>query len=79
MYKVFSMTTTEALRKQVKKYVDKADEDSLRRVSAILEIDQHKDFWDTLPDHVKDDVETALQQSEKGEGTPHEKIIKKFN
>ena len=34
------MTTTEALRKQAKKYIDKADENSLRRVNAILEIDQ---------------------------------------
>ncbi len=39
------MTATEALRKQVKKYVDKADENSLRRVNAILEIDQHTNEW----------------------------------
>ncbi len=39
------MTTTEALRKQVKKYVDKADENSLRRVNAILEIDQSSNEW----------------------------------
>ena len=35
------MTAIEALRKQVKTYIDTADEDSLRRVNAILEIDQH--------------------------------------
>lgn len=39
------MTTTEALRKQVKKYIDKADENSLRRVNAILEIDQKSNEW----------------------------------
>lgn len=44
------MTTNEALRKQVKKYVDKADEKTLRGVNAILEIDQQSDFWDELPD-----------------------------
>jgi len=71
------MTATEALRKQVKKYVDNADENSLRRVNAILEIDQ-QDIWDTLPGHVKDDVEEALLQSERGEGKPHEEVMKKY-
>lgn len=39
------MTTMELLRKQVKKYVETADEDSLRRVNAILEIDQNNVPW----------------------------------
>ena len=39
------MTAKEALRKQVRKYVAKADEDSLRRVNAILEIDLNKQSW----------------------------------
>ncbi len=74
------MTATEALRKQVKKQIDTADETSLRRVNAILEIDkQQKDFWDELPKHVKDDVEEALLQSERGEGLPHEKVTKKYD
>jgi predicted transcriptional regulator len=72
------MTATEALRKQIKKDIDKADEISLRRVNAILQIDQ-QDFWDTLPAHVKDDIEEALQQSERGEGTPHEEVMKKYD
>ena len=33
------------LRKQVKKYIDTADENSLRRVNAILEIDQKSNEW----------------------------------
>ena len=32
------MAETEALRKQVKKYIDKADEKSLRMVQAILKL-----------------------------------------
>ena len=72
------MTATEALRKQIKKNIDKADEISLRRINAILEIDQ-QDFWDTIPDHVKDDVEEALLQSKRGEGKPHEEVMKKYD
>jgi predicted transcriptional regulator len=48
------------------------------RVNAILEIDLQDDFWDTLPDYVKEDVEEALQQSERGEGKPHEEVMKKY-
>ena len=70
---------TEALRKQVKKYIDTADEHSLLRVNAILEIDRQTDFWDTLPQHVKDDVEEALLQSERGEGKPHAEVMKKYD
>ena len=39
------MTATEILRRQVRKYVDTADENSLRRVNAILEIDQNSTEW----------------------------------
>lgn len=39
------MTATETLRKQVKKYIDRADENSLRRINAILEIDQSSNEW----------------------------------
>jgi hypothetical protein len=38
--KDFFMTATQVLRKEVKKYVDKADDKSLRIVKAILEKEQ---------------------------------------
>ncbi|MBL7689972.1 MAG: hypothetical protein JNM41_00145 [Flavipsychrobacter sp.] len=72
------MTTTEALRKQVKKYIDHADEKSLRMVQAILEIEQQQDFWDTLPKHAKDDVAEALLQSDRGEGKTTADVMKKY-
>jgi hypothetical protein len=72
------MTTTEVLRKQVKKYVEKADEKSLRIVRAILEIEQEEDFWDELPAHVKDDVAEAEAQSERGEGKTTAEVFKKY-
>ncbi len=39
------MTATEILRRQVRKYIDTADEDPLCRVNAILEIDQNSTEW----------------------------------
>ena len=73
------MTATQALRKQVKKYIDRADDKSLRMVQAILEIEQEEDFWDRLPEQVKADVEEAKQQSERGEGYTTEEVMKKYD
>ena len=39
------MTTTEALRKQAKKYIDKADEKSLRKINSILEQAKDREWW----------------------------------
>ena len=72
------MTMTEALRMQVKHYIDLADEKSLKMVKAMLEVDQEDDFWDSLPDEVKADVEEAERQSKRGEGTPHAEVFKKY-
>ncbi len=73
------MTATEALRKQAKKYIDKADERSLRRINAILEIDSQEDFWDHLPDHVKNDVDEALKESAMGAGKTNAEVMKKYD
>lgn len=40
------MTEMDLLREEVKKYIDRADENSLRRVQAILEIDQNNNWWE---------------------------------
>lgn len=72
------MTATQALRKEVKKYIDKADDKSLRIVRAILEIEQEVDIWDKLPDHVKADVEEAKLESKRGEGFSTEEVMKKY-
>ena len=77
-YNTGYMTATEALRKQVKKRLDKADDKSLRMVQAILKIEQEQDFWDTLPEHVKADVEAAKKESERGEVYTTAEVMKKY-
>lgn len=72
------MTTTDALRKQVKKYIDRADDKSLRMVQAILELEQQEDLWDTLPAHVKEDVSVALEESAQGKGKTTAEVMKKY-
>ena len=58
----------------MKKYIDKADDKSLRIVPEILEIEQEGDFWDNLPEHVKMDVEEAKKQSERGESKSTDEV-----
>lgn len=72
------MTEIEILREEVKAHIERADEKSLRRVQAILQIDEEDDFWDTLHDDVKADVEIAIAESKRGEGVPHEEVMKKY-
>lgn len=74
-----SMIATNVLREQIKKYIDRADEKSLRMVKAILEIEAEYDFWDGLPEVVKNDVDEALVEIENGLGKSHEEVSKKYN
>jgi hypothetical protein len=35
--------------------------------------------WDELPEEVRNDIDQALLESERGEGIPHEKVMKTIN
>lgn len=39
---------------------------------------QSVDLWDELDEEVKADVEEAIRQLDKGEGIPHERVMKKY-
>ncbi len=74
------MTATDVLRKQIKQSIDKADDKSLRRVQAILEVDQEEeDWWDELPHEVQQSLERALKESEEGKGIPHSQMMEKYS
>ncbi len=72
------MSETEQLKLNIIQSLDQADEKVLRMVQSILQIEQEYDFWDDLPEEVKNDVEEALIQSEKGLGETHEEVLKKY-
>ena len=80
------MTVTEALRKEVKKYVDKADDKSLRIVKAILEKEQQEEedtengevYWDDLPEELQMRIDRAIKQADEGGGMPHEEVVAKY-
>jgi predicted transcriptional regulator len=81
------MTATEikGMRKEVKHYVENADEHRLKAIYSLLkttkeeEMDEVKDgWWDEISDGEKAAIEEGLRQSENGEGIPHEEAIKQL-
>jgi hypothetical protein len=64
------MKATEVLREEVKLYIDKADDKSLRFMKAILEIEQVEDDedmeyedWDDLPKELRALIGKSFFQS----------------
>lgn len=73
------MSSVNAMRRDVKKYIDTADEKVVKMVHAMLEVDADNDWWDSMPDNVKKDLEVALVESENGKVTSHEEVQKRYH
>jgi predicted transcriptional regulator len=67
-----------ALKKEVKKYVDNADERTLKIVHAMLEAEQDFDNWNELPAELKASINRGLKQADAGQLIPHEEVVKKY-
>lgn len=72
------MSETEQLKQNIIQSLDQADEKVLRMVQSILQIDQEHDFWDDLPDYVKNEVEESIIEADQGLGKSHEEVMKKY-
>ncbi|MBD0285196.1 MAG: hypothetical protein ICV84_10975 [Flavisolibacter sp.] len=72
-----SETEVNALREQIKQYVNAADERILRIVFTILEMDSEKDWWDELPQQVKDSIDEGIRDVEEGHIISHEDFLKR--
>jgi hypothetical protein len=72
------MNVEKVMRQEVKKYIDTADVKVVKMMHAMLEVDADNDWWDTMPDNVKADVEVALKESEDGQVIPHAEIQKRY-
>ena len=70
------MNEVATLRKDVKRYIETADDRVVKMVHAMLEADNKIDLWDELPTAVQKDVKEAIKQSVKGK--PHSVVMKKY-
>jgi thiamine pyrophosphate-dependent acetolactate synthase large subunit-like protein len=64
------------LRKQVKKYIDSADEKTLKMMYAMLEAEQETDWWNQISVQEKAFIHEAIKQVERGQVTSHEEVMK---
>jgi hypothetical protein len=72
------MSATINIRNEVNQYLDVADERILKIVHNILKTDAEEDFWDDLPVNVQKNIQTAIKQSEEGEGKSHKEVMAKY-
>lgn len=61
----------------VKRLLDTDDEVVLNQLKEVFERNE-KDFWNDLPEHVKQGIERSKQQAEAGLFTPHDDVMKKY-
>ena len=66
------------MKNQAKKYLDNADERTIKMVFAMLEVDAQKDWWDDVSDSAKNSIDRGLKDIEMGNVTPHEEVMKKY-
>ena len=71
-------TAIKELRKDVKKYIDHADERVLKMVRAMLEADTDAVWWETMPDNVKADINEAILQADRGQVLTHQQVKEKY-
>ena len=72
------MNSVTSLRKDVKKYIETADDRVVKMVHAMLEADNETDFLDELLASVKADIKIAQRQAEQGLGKAHAIVMKKY-
>ena len=66
------------LKNKAKKYLDNADEKTIKMIYAMLEVDAQNDWWDDLPESAKDSIQGGLRDIENGKVTPHKEVMRKY-
>ena len=67
------------LKKQVKKYIDTADEKVVKMVHAMLAVNaEENDWWDEIPNIIKVEINEAIKDLDEGRGIPDEEVKKMY-
>jgi predicted transcriptional regulator len=75
------MDVTE-LRADLHNMIDKiSDRNILKAVRTLLseKAATKADWWDTISQEEREEIEQGLSEADKGEVTPHEEVMKKYN
>jgi hypothetical protein len=70
----------EALKDQIKNYVDLADESVLKIVHAILTTDADANWWDSVPGELKANLDESIYDADREgeEVTSYEQVKKEY-
>jgi hypothetical protein len=60
-----------------KRLLDVEDEGLLLQIKQVLDNDG-KDFWDDLPENVKQGIERAKKQASEGKLTPNDEVMARY-
>jgi hypothetical protein len=66
------------LKKTIIQKIDQANENQLLEVLSVFSEDISSDWWEEVPDEVKDAIQLSLKQSESGQVIEHDKVVKDF-
>jgi hypothetical protein len=72
------MDEVTVLKNKAKKYLDNADEETIKMIYAMLEVDAQNDWWDDLSELANDSIQHALKDVENGKVTRHKEVMKKY-
>lgn len=71
--------TTLQVRNNLKKYIDVADEDAIKRINSFIQIDKEQnDEFDDLTVEQERMLNEAIEEADKGLGIPHNEVMKKY-
>ncbi len=71
--------TTLQVRNNLKKYIDVADEDAIKRINSFIQIDKEQnDEFDDLTVEQERMLNEAIEEADKGLGIPHDEVMKKY-
>lgn len=68
-YNFVTMNSIQEIRKQVKKYIDETDDTTVKMIHAMLETQQQSDWWDDLPENVQKEIDSAIQDLDRGKAS----------
>jgi predicted transcriptional regulator len=69
------------LKKDLHKLIDQIDDEYVlkeHRKSLKAEAKKSRSWWDELTDGQKTEVQESLDELDRGEGIPHEEVMKKY-
>jgi predicted transcriptional regulator len=71
--------TTLQVRNNLKKYIDVADEDAIKRINSFIQIDKEQNVeFDDLTVEQERMLNEAIEEADKGLGIPHDEVMKKY-